>query len=120
MLTNEKGAIYALLGLIFFSLLAALFGNNPGKWLTSAGLMMDVLGLTLLHVSGVLAVIYNEVKRLNERGDSLLSRYVRELIASPDESEYARNLRQRLFMEPSTGVQMIVLGCLTQLIGVWL
>ena len=120
MFTNEKGAISALLGLIFFSLLAALMGSNPGKWLSSAGLLMDVLGLALLHVSGVLSTIYNEVTRLDERGDPTPSRYGREHVASPDESEYSRKLRQRLFMDPSTGVQMIVLGCTTQLIGVWL
>jgi hypothetical protein len=84
-------------------------------------LLMDILGLAMLDISGVFGRIFGEVKRLEATGDDRIpSRYVREIIVSPDEAEWISNLRHRVFSAPQTGVQVIAAGCAVQLVGTWL
>jgi hypothetical protein len=102
-------------------LISALFGEAGGKWLTSAGLLMDILGLALLDISGVFGRIFTEIERLEAEGDDRIpSRYVREIISNPDEPGWVGNLRHRIFSAPQTGVQVIALGCGVQLVGTWI
>jgi hypothetical protein len=105
-------------------LILALLTDVRGKWLTTAGLLMDLLGLALLDISGVFGRMFAEVERmfaeverLDAEGDHRMSRYVREIIDNPDEPEWEGNLRRRVFHAPQTGVQLIAAGCTVQLVG---
>lgn len=119
---HKYAVIYGMVWLIGACLTLAFirpFGTTASNWVTSAGLLLDVLGLAQLEISGVFDGIITALMKANDEGLAP-SRLVREVIDNPDEAEWRRKARWWLMSGPKTGVQLIVLGCVFQLIGTWL
>ncbi|MBN9265484.1 MAG: hypothetical protein J0I57_04105 [Hyphomicrobium sp.] len=96
-----------------------VFAEARGRWLTSAGLLMDILGLALLDISGAFTAIFDEARKRDDAGEPIPSAWTREFMEEYSEIEWVANLRHRIFSEPVTGVQVIAAGCVVQLVGTW-
>lgn len=95
-----------------------LFGVR-GKWLSSAGLFLDIAGLIQLSIGEVfqeLLKYYADEERF-PYGPPSMSTFNREIM---DSAGPLQGLYAGLFWKPQTGLYLIVLGCLLQLAGTWM
>lgn len=99
------------------ALLAAL--PSAGKWIASAGLLATVTGVVQLEVSGLFEKIMERYEDTEKYPYGPPSRITREIIDNPDRP-FAMWLRNICFFNVSTGVWLIVIGTLTQVVAVWL
>jgi hypothetical protein len=110
-----------LVGISTCLVLAAVppWETSAASWVTTAGLLLDMLGLAQLEISGVFDRIMVALEEASNEGKAP-SNLVRHVIDDPDEAEWRKRLRWWLFSGPKTGVQLIVAGCALQLVGTWL
>ena len=88
------------------------------KWLNTAGLLLDILGLVLLEVSGVLQKFFDTLMEQDAKGEKLSSVYVREVIANPD-PRWRDIAEDWVLTDPRAGIYAIVAGCVVQIAGTW-
>ena len=102
-----------------FGCIGMSFTGNTGKWLTSAGLLFDMAGILQLILSGLfekILEIYGDVQKFPYGPPSHITR---EIIDDP-ERRFRMWLRDNLFFESRTGLYLIVIGFVFQLVGNWL
>lgn len=118
---NRKVLVYGLLSAVAACIVLGFWRpmGSAGNWFNSAGLLLDILGLVLLEASGIFEKLSNFLLEADAQGEPLPSNVVREVIDNP-EPDWPDHLNERLFRDVRTGVQMIVGGCLLQLLGTWL
>jgi hypothetical protein len=93
--------------------------GHAGKWLSSAGLMFDLAGITQLEMAGLFSRMlekYGDVKRYPSGPPS----YITRELSNEADSRLTRWVNHHLFYDLKTGFRLIVLGCLLQLAGVWI
>jgi hypothetical protein len=93
--------------------------GHAGKWLSSAGLMFDLAGITQLEMAGLFSRMfekYGDVKRYPSGPPS----YITRELSNEADSRLTRWVNYHLFYDLKTGFRLIVLGCLLQLAGVWI
>lgn len=110
--------LYPVLGAALGSLLAALYGE-PSQWVTRSGLLLDIAGLLQLEVSGWLTSsleVYSADERYPYGPPSSFTRH-EGIIDDPD-----RPIRAwlQMFGDVTTGLYLIVAGCVLQLGATWL
>lgn len=119
---HKYHVVYCMLWAVGACVVLALvrpWGTSAGNWLSSAGLLLDILGLVQLEISGVFDRILAALELASAEGKAP-SNLVRHVIDNPDEAAWRRRARWWLFSGPKTGVQLIAAGCVLQLIGTWL
>lgn len=111
---------YGLIGCIVICLFKAAF-SDPSKWMNSAGLISDLTGIVQLEVSGVFEGLVAAALEHEKQTGNLPSRFVREIIATPDEdqTQFGR-FEDWLKTSPKAGVAFIALGCVLQLVATWM
>lgn len=100
-----------------YAILAGL--PSASKWIASAGLLAVVTGVVQLEVSGLFEKIMEHYGDTEKYPYGPPSRITREIIDNPDRP-LATWLRNICYFNVSTGVWLIVLGTLTQVVAVWL
>jgi hypothetical protein len=111
--------VVALLVVTACLLLVVAPFSQPQRCVTSAGLLFDIAGILQLEVAGVFQAVLQFLEGSEAADGTMPSRYVREVIDSPDRP-IRTWLRNTLYFEPRTGLGLIILGCLGQLVGTWL
>jgi hypothetical protein len=102
------GAVCLVLGIAFAS----------SKWLTSAGLILDVAGIVQLEVSGLFDRVvehYSDDQKYPYGPPSFITR---KIIHNPD-TPIRSALRGALLFDHKIGFYLIVIGFFLQLSGVW-
>lgn len=113
-----KTALVIVLALAAFSLVTSALLTSS-KWLTTAGLLLDIAGLIQLDISGVFERIFEEYNDVDKYPFGPPSTITRQVIDHPDRP--IRNaLRIHAFQRGRTGFVIIVLGCVAQLAAVWI
>jgi hypothetical protein len=100
------------------SIVAAFFAH-PGRWLSSAGLMLDIGGIIQLELSGAFEKLFERYSDLEQYPGGPPSRITRQIIDDPD-SPVRTWMRNTLFFEHGTGLNFLIAGFVFQLLGVWL
>lgn len=114
---QRRWALYGLLGIAAGCCVNAAFGDAD-VWLNRAGLIADIAGLVQLEVSGFFDQLAKIAFDLDEQGENIPSRYVREIIDTPEEDQTTLGrLDEFLKRSPKAGVLLIGVGCALQLIG---
>src|SRR4051794_2288427 len=92
--SKRRLAIYGLVMAVVVSVFCAAAGMPGGtaKWVTTAGLLLDVLGLIQLEVSGFFGDMLRAAHALDGRGEDLPSYLVREIIDNPDEERWRKTV----------------------------
>jgi hypothetical protein len=115
---TEKVALVTLLAGALICLTLAPMGN-PSRWVTSAGLMLDMAGIVQLEVAGLFDKIAAEYFDEARYPYGPPSRVTREIIDNPD-APVRTVVRNAVFFNARTGFWLLVCGFALQLIGAWL
>jgi len=113
----SRAFMLVLLGCALVSIGMATTGN-AGKWLTSAGLLIDVAGIVQLEISGLFDDLLREYGDDERYPYGPPSHITRHIIDNPD-TPMRIWVRNRLFFQHRTGFELIVIGFFFQLAGVW-
>ena len=109
--------LYGMLNAVGICIVMAALGD-PSVWLSRAGLVADLTGLLQLEVSGFFGELLSIVLKLDERGEDIPSRYMREVIDLPDEDKtFKGRIDEWLQRSPKAGILLIAIGCSLQLVG---
>ena len=93
--------------------------GQPGKWISSAGLLFDIAGVLQLELSGLfdmLLEVYGDEEKYPYGPPSHITR---EIIDNPD-TPFLTWLRNTFFFEHRTGIQLLGLGFALQYVGGWI
>lgn len=114
----EKIALAALLAGALVCLVLAPLGNSS-RWVTSAGLMLDMAGIVQLEMAGlfdkIAAAYFDEARHPYDPP----SRITREIIDNPD-APVRTAIRNAVLFNGRTGFWLLVGGFAMQLLGAWL
>jgi hypothetical protein len=114
---RRRWMLYSLLGLAAGCCGIAVF-HDSDVWLNRAGLIADIAGLVQLEISGFFDELAKIAFDLDAHGENIPSRYVREIIDTPEEDQTTLGrLDEFLKRSPKAGVLLIGIGCTLQLIG---
>jgi hypothetical protein len=114
----ERNVLAILLAGVVVSVVASATGN-ASRWITSAGLMLDMAGIVQLEIAGLfdrIAAEYFDEKRYPYGPPSHITR---EIIDNPD-APIRTGIRNALYFNPRTGFWFLVGGFAFQLLGGWL
>ena len=111
---NRHWFVYTLLVAVAMCFVFSAFGYTS-KWVTTAGLLLDVTGLVQLDISGLFSRTLDHYKDEEKYPYGPPSSIMREVM-----KEDASPITRALFMEPRVGFIIIVCGCFVQLVGSWL
>jgi hypothetical protein len=105
-----------LAGALYSTAMAAT--GNADKWLTTAGLLLDIAGIVQLELSGLFDKIIEQYEAKDDYPGGPPSNTTRQLIDDP-ERPISTGLRNILFFKRRTGFYLIVFGFVFQLAGAW-
>src|SRR6266446_2622812 len=117
-LTLAGAAVSIGLAALMMSYPRLIAYGSAGKWLNTAGLLLDVSGLVQLKISGLFEKILSHYGDEEEYPYGPPSFVTREIMEVAD-SRVGQWLYDRLFYETGTGFYLIVSGCVLQLIASW-
>jgi hypothetical protein len=89
-----------------------------GKWVNSAGLLLDVGGVVQLHISGLFDEIISEYGDETKYPFGPPSNITRRIIDDP-EAPVRSWLGSFLFLQKNTGFYLLLVGFAFQLLGTW-
>jgi hypothetical protein len=107
-----------LIGAFASLLLALVDTGHRAKWLTSAGLIFDIAGISQLDIVSFMEKLHDrfgDTERFPYGPPSYITRRIIDNPGTP-----IRNwIAAKAFYEPRTGFHMLVIGFLLQLAGTW-
>jgi hypothetical protein len=115
---TEKIALAVLLAGALLSLVVAPLGNGS-RWVTAAGLMLDMAGIVQLEIAGLFDKIAAEYFDEARYPYGPPSHITREIIDNPD-APVRVAVRNTMFFNGRMGFWLLVGGFALQLLGAWL
>jgi hypothetical protein len=107
-----------LIGALTSLLLALMDTSHRAKWLSSAGLIFDIAGISQLDIVGFMEKLLERYGDTDRFPYGPPSHITRRIIDNPDTP--IRNwIAAKTFTEPKTGYYMLVVGFFLQLAGTW-